>query len=390
MAGGITYIGSYRIVRKLGEGGMGAVYMGEHRLLGRKAAIKVLLPSLSANVEVVKRFFNEARAVTRISDPGIVQVYDFGQHKSGSAYIVMELLRGEPMDRRLRRIERFTPAECIRLMVQICTSLDVVHKSGIVHRDLKPENLFLCLDPAVPGGERAKILDFGIAKLSGDDPGTHKTRTGVLMGTPYYMSPEQCSGGDEVDHRSDIYAMGCVMFAMLTGRPPFEGKGAGDLIAHHLREPAPRASSRVAGVPAALDDIVRTCLEKAPGDRFASMAQLVRALLAAERALGEPTVIDGEPVLGPGWDFHDRDVRPSRLTTFDHASLLGLDVRAPRRRLPWLAGGIGVITALSLIALRVGHAEPAPPPTAPVIAPAPAQVCELSSDDEAVEIDRGN
>ena len=361
-------------MRKVGEGGMGTVYVGEHRLLGSRVAIKVLRPSLSAHAEVVTRFFNEARAVTRISDPGIVQVFDFGQHKkSGSAYLVMELLHGEPMDRRLRRIGRFTPMACIRLMVQICTSLDVVHRNGIVHRDLKPENLFVCLDPAVPGGERAKILDFGIAKLSGDEPGKLKTRTGVLMGTPHYMSPEQCSGGLEIDHRSDIYAMGCVMFAMLTGRPPFDGQGAGDLIAHHLREPAPRAL----GVPTALADIVARCLAKAPGDRYASMAQLVRALGAAE--LGEPAEIDGSPVLGPGWDFVDRET----LGCGETNAVLDFAPPEPRRRLPWLAGGLGLVTALSLLALRVGHAAP-PATIAPTVEPIPAppQVCELPDPDD--------
>jgi serine/threonine protein kinase len=285
MPGTGTSIGSYRIIRKLGEGGMGAVYLGEHKLLGRRAAIKVLLPSLSANDDIVKRFFNEARAVTRIADPGIVQVFDFGQHKNGSAFIVMELLIGEPMDRRLRRIGRFGLRECLRLMRQICTSLGVVHTKGIVHRDLKPENLFIVSDPAVPGGERAKILDFGIAKLSGDEPGTYKTRTGVVMGTPAYMSPEQCSGGGEVDLRSDIYAMGCVMFAMLTGKPVFDGKGAGDVIAAHLREPPPRASTRVPELAGDIDELLEKCLQKSPAERFRSMADLVRTLAAAEQAL---------------------------------------------------------------------------------------------------------
>ena len=280
-----TTIGAYRVVQPLGQGGMGTVYLGEHTLLGRRAAIKVLLPALSANEELVARFFNEARAVTRISDPGIVQIFDFGHHTDGSAFIVMELLEGEPMDARLRRTGRFGLIECLRLARMICTSLEAAHAKRIVHRDLKPENIFIVPDPAVPGGERAKILDFGIAKLSEDEPGRLQTRTDVVMGTPMFMSPEQCRGGGAIDHRSDVYAMGCVMFTMLTSRPPFDGMGAGELIAAHLREPPPLVSSRIPGVPGVVDDILQCCLRKAPDERFGSMAELARALGSVEQAL---------------------------------------------------------------------------------------------------------
>jgi tRNA A-37 threonylcarbamoyl transferase component Bud32 len=288
LAEGAT-IGTYRLLHRIGEGGMGVVYAGEHTLLGRRAAVKVLRPSLSVNEELLKRFFNEARAVSRIADPGIVQIFDFGHAADGSAFIVMELLRGEAMDKRLKRIRRFGLIECVRLVRLICSSLGVVHARGIVHRDLKPGNIFLVADPAVTGGERVKILDFGIAKLSEDEPGSLgevRTGTGVLLGTPMYMSPEQCRGHGNIDHRSDIYTMACVMFAMLTGRPPFAYKGPGEQIAAHLREPAPLASSRVPGVPPAIDQIIDRCLRKSPDERFQSMAEVIRALDAAERTLG--------------------------------------------------------------------------------------------------------
>jgi eukaryotic-like serine/threonine-protein kinase len=261
---------------------MGTVYLGEHTLLGREAAIKVLLPSLSTDEGIVKRFFNEARAVTLIADPGIVQIFDFGHHVDGSAFIVMELLEGESMDQRLRRIGRFDLIDCLRFMRLICNSLGAAHEKGIVHRDLKPENIFIVRDRAVPGGERAKILDFGIAKLSGDEPG-NQTRSDVLIGTPMYMSPEQCRGGAAIDHRSDIYAIACVMFTMLTGRPPFHSMGSGDLIAAHLREAPPLASSRVPALPALIDQILQKCLRKAPAARFQSMNELVQVLGSAEQ-----------------------------------------------------------------------------------------------------------
>jgi eukaryotic-like serine/threonine-protein kinase len=270
-------VGSYRIVGKLGEGGMGAVYVAHHALLGRKAAIKVLLPALSRQPEVVERFFNEARAVTSMSDPGIVQIFDFGYHTDGSAFIVMELLEGEPLDRRLARRGRLPVVEALRIGRQVAISLATAHSRGIVHRDLKPENVFLVRDSEVAHGERAKLLDFGIAKLSGEG-NISKTGTGALLGTPTYMSPEQCRGAGEVDHRSDIYALGCLLFHLLTGAPPFLGEGIGDVIAAHLREPAPSPASRVAGVPAALDALVRRCLAKAAGDRPASMSELAGAI----------------------------------------------------------------------------------------------------------------
>jgi serine/threonine-protein kinase len=273
-------IGNYQLVQKLGEGGMGAVYLGQHQLLGRRAAIKVLLPELSARPDIVNRFFNEARAVTSISDPGIVQVFDFGYHSDGSAFIVMEYLEGEPLDRRLMRHGRLTVEETMRLARQLAISLAAAHAQGIVHRDLKPENVFLVPDAEVASGERSKILDFGIAKLSDEHPGKLKTRTGTMMGTPTYMSPEQCRGLPDIDHRSDIYSLGCVLFHLLTGRPPFEGEAPGDIMAAHIREPAPAPSSRAPDVPPGVDALVLRCLAKAPADRFQSMGELTAAVAA--------------------------------------------------------------------------------------------------------------
>ncbi len=270
-------IGSYRILRAIGEGGMGMVYLAEHVTLGRRAAIKVLQPALSARSDVVHRFFNEARAATAIPDPGIVQVFDFGRDPQG-AYIVMELLDGEPLDARLERRGRLAPDEAMRIVRQVASTLGAAHRCGIVHRDLKPENIFLVRDPEVASGERAKILDFGIAKLASDDTAAARTQLGTIMGTPAYMSPEQCRGTGEIDARSDIYSLGCVLFHLLTGTPPFTGEGMGDVIAKHLREAPPAPSQYVPGIPAALDAHVLRCLRKAPGERPSTMADVVSEL----------------------------------------------------------------------------------------------------------------
>lgn len=264
---------------------MGAVWLAEHALLGRRAAVKVLLREYSANEQIVQRFFNEAKAVTAIADPGIVQVFDFGYHTDGSAYLVMEVLEGDAMDARLRQIGRFKAADAVRLMAQIATSLGAAHAKGVVHRDLKPENIFIVGDRAVTGGERTKILDFGIAKLAGDDPGRAKTRTGTVMGTPVYMSPEQCRGLSQLDSRSDIYALGCVLFTMLTGRPPFDSETTGDLIIAHVTMPPPAPSSVVPELPVELDAVVLRCLEKDPARRYQTTLELVQALGAVEPIL---------------------------------------------------------------------------------------------------------
>src|SRR6476619_3928398 len=211
-----------------------------------RAAIKVLHASFTSRPDIVTRFFNEARAATAINDPGIVQIFDFGHHTDGSAYIVMELLDGEPLDHRIAR-GPMSVGDVLRIMRQVASALGAAHARGIIHRDLKPENIFLVRDPEVPGGERAKILDFGIAKLASADGGS-KTQTSAVMGTPTYMSPEQCRGAGHVDQRSDVYALGCVLFALLVGRPPFLAEGIGDIIAMHLREQAPVPSLIVPGI----------------------------------------------------------------------------------------------------------------------------------------------
>ncbi len=277
-----SLIGQYRIVRQIGAGGMGAVYLGEHILLGRRAAIKTLLPTLSANREIVERFFNEARATSGISDAGVVQVFDFGYHVDGTAYIVMELLEGEGLSARIDRLGQLPISEGLRIARQAAGSLSAAHERGIVHRDLKPENIFLIRDVEAQGHERTKILDFGICKL-----GLEKVRitaSGTMLGTPVYMSPEQCRGNsDEVDHRSDIYALGCVLFHMLTGRAPFEHDAPGDFIVSHMREQPPTPSALVPALPPMVDELLLRCLAKSPDDRFQSMGELANAI---EHVLG--------------------------------------------------------------------------------------------------------
>src|SRR5262249_43268735 len=224
---------------------MGNVYLAEHTLIGRRAAVKMLLPELSNNQEIVNRFFNEARSTAQIKHPGLIDIYDFGYHTNKSAFIVMEFLEGESLAARLRRESKLPIALLATIGRQIASALAAAHQKGIVHRDLKPDNVFLVVDVEVQLGVRAKVLDFGIAKLQSEGQGgaSLKTRTGTVMGTPMYMAPEQCRGAGAVDARADIYSLGCILFEMATGRTPFICEGLGEIIAAQIYQPAPATSS---------------------------------------------------------------------------------------------------------------------------------------------------
>jgi tRNA A-37 threonylcarbamoyl transferase component Bud32 len=271
-------VGAYRIVAKLGEGGMGVVYLGEHVELGHRVAIKVLLPELTRNVDLVQRFFNEARATTRIRHPGIVQIFDFGQAADGSVYFVMELLDGHSLGARLRA-GVLAEGHAVALVRQVAGALAACHAVGIVHRDLKPDNIMLVADPDIAIGERAKILDFGIAKLAdGQYAASLRTRTGSVMGTPYYMSPEQSRGAGHVDHRTDVYALGCILFEMLCGRPPFVGEGLGEILGMHqyVAPPAPRTLRP--SLSPALEAVILRALAKHPDQRQRDMETFIAEL----------------------------------------------------------------------------------------------------------------
>jgi serine/threonine protein kinase len=216
---------------------MGVVYEAVDDTIERRVAIKVLTAQHAKNPDITVRFFNEARAANRIDHPSIVRIFEYNQLPDGDAYLVMELLNGESLASRLRR-ESQLPAHIVaHIGWQIAAGLAAAHKNRIVHRDLKPANVMLVADPIAPGGERVKLLDFGIAKLT---EGTkNPTKSNVIMGTPTYMSPEQCKGAGGVDERSDVYSLGVVLFEMLAGRPPFISDGAGEIIGMHLFAPLP-------------------------------------------------------------------------------------------------------------------------------------------------------
>jgi len=270
--------GKYEIVEKVGHGTFGLVFVARDTELDRNVAFKVLNPVFHSNDQIVARFLQEARATARIRHAGIVTVLDVGRIATSTgdaAYIAMELLEGESLNRRLGRVGRLAPENACEIARQIAGALDAAHRVDVLHRDLKPENIVLVRDDATPSGERVKVIDFGLAKLEGSGV----TSVHAVFGTPRYMSPEQCRSATQIDGRSDIYALGCMLFELVTGRTPFTGDLRQLLDAHQVT-PAPRASSIMPGIPAALDDLIAAMLAKDPAARPQTMLEVQLALSA--------------------------------------------------------------------------------------------------------------
>lgn len=280
---GQTLDGRYRIIEVIGQGGMGIVYEAEHVLIEKRVAVKVLRQDFTRKPDVVERFRQEARSASKIGHPNIIDVIDFGETPSGASYFVMEKLEGEDLAEVLCRECVLAPARAVNLIYQCCRALSAAHAKGIFHRDLKPENLFLVRTPA--GAESVKIVDFGVAKMSdlADDPSGSRrlTRTGMLFGTPEYMSPEQARGM-QLDHRADIYALGIILYELVTGRVPFEGSNFMEVLSKHGTEPLPELTVANPGtiVSEALRAVVLRALCKDREVRFQSMDEMAEALAA--------------------------------------------------------------------------------------------------------------
>jgi serine/threonine-protein kinase len=314
------HLNNYEIVSLLGEGGMGTVYLALHPIMGRKAAVKVLKPELARDESLVSRFFNEARAANAIRHPNIIDIIDVGMLPEDNVpYMLMEFLEGESLAARLERVRPLDVGQAVQIASQTASALAAAHSKGIVHRDLKPDNLFLVPDEMVGAGERVKVLDFGIAKLRDDMRGSSmKTRTGAIMGTAAYMSPEQCQGLIErIDHRTDIYALGIILYEMLCGAPPFISEGFGDIIIMHvMKEPEPPYLKNPA-VPLEVSAAILRALAKAPDDRFQSMTELQVALRT--RTASQPGPMHVTPAVGTTAILGDaqRTPRPHSGFAFD-------------------------------------------------------------------------
>lgn len=277
---GLLLGNSYRIDRAVARGGMGRLYQATHTRLPRLVAVKVLHEPHAQKKDAVKRFEREASALARIDSPHVVPVIDFVRTPDGRGAIVTPLLEGDDLQSVLER-GPLAPIAAAKIAIEICRGLAAAHRVGVVHRDLKPSNVFLSTDGEIPV---AKILDFGVAKLGEDE----MTRTGVVLGTPAYMSPEQASGSSRVDARADIYGVGAVLYRMLSGRMPFEGEDAAHTLAL-LLESGPRRMTSLREVPLALERIVERAMARQPEERFRTATELSTAL--------EEFVSAGRPVL---------------------------------------------------------------------------------------------
>jgi len=363
-------LGGYRITRKIAEGGMGVVYEGRHDKIGRTGAIKVLKADLCRSEAVVDRFHQEARAVNSIRHENIVDIYDFGRDSDGRAFFVMEYLEGETLADRIRR-GAMPWSEGLPVLEQTLHALEAAHALNFVHRDLKPDNIWL---KRVDGHVQVKLLDFGIAKLLGHDgPEDNLTRTGAAIGTPHYMSPEQINGARDLNQRTDIYALGVIIFEMFSGRAPFSGDSMQAVMAGHLFKEPPRLQglAPALGVPAGIAEIVARMLVKDAASRYQSVGEVLADLQDIDS--GAPPTHAGivEPV-------------QSRPTTV--AAPPGAAASIPSRSRAPIA--VGVLVAAGMAAgIAILKMRPAPPPPAAVApAPAPAPAAPVALDYAALRV----
>jgi serine/threonine-protein kinase len=302
---GRVFDGRFEVRTSLGQGGMGTVYRGWQLTVDREIAIKVIHPKLASDRIAVKRFLREARLSSRLSQPNIVNVYDFGQTEDGILYIAMELLRGHTLGRELEAMRPLPLRRVLTIGQQLCDALDSAHGQGIVHRDLKPNNIVILDDP--PGRDLIKVLDFGLAKSLVTDTSSLVTNTNAILGTPLYMPPEQIEG-KQSDQRADLYSLGCILYQMLSGRPPFTGDNVNQVLAAHISE---EASPLPSNVPPVLVRTVEHLMEKDPTKRMASARNAREAM---------QSIVEGGAQLGVEVYDTTPDIRPSALYGGAHDS----------------------------------------------------------------------
>lgn len=379
-----TIAGKYRLVRLIGRGGMGSVWEATHVSLGTTFAIKLIENSQDIDDEVQIRFLNEARAAARLQSRHVVRVFDHGMTDSGEPYIAMELLQGEPLSNRLARVGRLSLEETATIVAQVARALNQAHAQGIVHRDLKPENIFLTREPDIDE-ECVKVVDFGIAKF----PRTSSemspcTRTGEVMGTPYYMSPEQARGIKSADHRADLWSMGVIVYRCLVGELPFDGNTLVDLMIRITTGDVPVPSEHADNVPAEFDAWFAKSVAREPDDRFQSALELAGDLASiANIPFSQDASLRKLPSLDPTAETMALQPMGANATSPKvYSSTLGRkSVAKKNNRAPWLVGAIALVAILSGVAVFAtvrNNAQTTPATSAPESVPPTASPPNLA------------
>jgi len=370
----------YHIIKKLGEGGMGAVYLGEHVKMGRKSAIKVMNPGMAADPDAISRFNREASNASRISHPNVCQIYDFGETPDGVIYLAMEFIEGSALTDLIEKEGALPPARAAKILKQSADALASAHDLGIVHRDLKPDNIMIV--QGRDGSDIVKVVDFGIAKaVAGDEAGQKVTKTGLVVGTPEYMSPEQLSG-DKLDGRSDIYSLGLVFYRTLTGVLPFQADSAQETMIKRLTdEPMQLAEARPDIVfPPALQAVLDKALARMPSERYANATQFGNDAEAAVAGL-EPAVA-AAPIAAAATQLMDAEAALKAIPTKQKAPppTAVAPAAPPAKRFPMVpvlggVGGVAVLAVIGWLALgggkKAAQTALAPADTSKVTAPAP-------------------
>lgn len=337
----------YRVVRKIGEGGMGSVYEGEHVLIRRRVAIKCLHAQLATNPEIVARFHREAHAATSIGQQNIVEVTDMGRFDDGSVFMVLEYLDGRDWSHDIDTTGAQPLSKVIHIMDQVCDALTAAHAKGIIHRDLKPENIFLVQRGNDP--DFVKVLDFGISKFKdAAGPGSSMTQTGTTLGTPYYMAPEQAQGKKGIDPRADLYSLGVILFQALTGQYPFDDESYPMLVLKICTEPPPPLRMYRPDLPEELELIVGKLLSKSPDDRFPDCAALKAALAPYRNIDAAPQLAIGAPSTSTmKSSLLERAATGASPVEAPSLTPVGVDLPRPSR-LPLVLGGLAILLGVGI------------------------------------------